>query len=91
MQKLIKQSDAAVLIVKNKDDLNEMGRELKTHVKYLSLNETVIVKQSTILVITIEEMDSFLPLMKNKKLRFLLKSGSSLVFLRTCFFSNPYY
>jgi hypothetical protein len=29
--------------------------------------------------------------MKDRKLRFFLKAGSSLVFVRTCFFSEPYY
>jgi hypothetical protein len=42
-------------------------------------------------VITIEEFDSLLPLIKDKRLRFLLKAGSKLLFLRTCYFSDPYY
>jgi hypothetical protein len=47
-------SDAAVLIVDNKEDLNEINADLKPHLKYLDHSDSIIVKQSTILVLKID-------------------------------------
>jgi len=43
MKKLIKISDAAILIVDNNEDLKEIG-DLKDHLKYLNHSESVIVR-----------------------------------------------